>query len=533
MARQGETRWITTPVLLAAFALGGFEQAWGQAPVLPLEEGKDPGSVKSSLGPTPGAGGNPFGSTPGTDPAFLGGRAGPSFSRAPTSIATPGGGGMNLKPTPGIAPPARLKITEVPLYGPLEIPSAGESEGPPDGLTLDAAVDRLVRENLELRAARWQIPASRADVLTASLRANPILYADAQLVPYGRYTRDRPGGQTQYDLNISHPVDYSGKRRARTASAAVTLNVQEALYQDAVRIQIDNLYTVFVDLLSAREAIRYARASRAGIERLVSINETLYRKADVTRPDVFRARALLDASDLAILNAEEVERRARRTLATLLNLPTESAETLRVRGTIADVAPPPPTTRDLVQIALTHRPDLAAQRLGVSRARAEVRLARANRFGDAYLLAQPYTFQDNTPNGLKSPTSWALGLTIPLPIYNRNQGGVARAGLNVDQTLNEVAAMERRVEAEVREVERAYILTREQLFKIDRDLLPAARRLRDDSLELFVGGEITALEADTARKDYNQAVRQYRETLIRHRRGMLALNTALGRRIMP
>ncbi len=519
-------------LILVPLTVPEVSRVLAQEPTLPEATRQAPGSVRSSLGPTPGAGGNPFGSTPGTDPAFLGGRPGPSFPHVPSSITTPGGG-VAMNPTPGIVAPARLRITDVPLYGPLEVPGAAEEEGPQDGLTLDAAIDRLVRENLALKALRWQIPASRADVLTASLRANPVLYADAQLVPYGRYTRERSGGPTQYDVNVSHPVDYSGKRLARTASARVTLSVQETLYQDAVRIQIDNLYTAFVDVLSARETIRYARASRSGLERLLKVNETLFQKAGVTRADVGRVRALLGASDLAIVDAEETLRRVRRTLGTLLSLPPDQTERLQIRGTITDFASPPPPVNDLVRFALTDRPDLTAQRLGVVRARADVRVARADRFGDAYVMLQPYTFQDNTPIGLKSPTSWALGVTVPLPVYNRNQGGIARAGLNVNQTLTEVAAMERRVAAEVREVERQYNLTRDQIRKIDRDVLPAARRLRNDTLDLFVAGELTAIEADNARKEYNQVVRQYRDTLIRHRRSMLALNTAVARRVLP
>ena len=78
-------------------------------------------------------------------------------------------------------------------------------------------------------------------------------------------------------------------------------------------------------------------------------------------------------------------------------------------------------------------------RLGVQRAEADVRLARANRLNDVFVLFQPYTYQDNTPYGLKSATSWALGVTVPLPVYNRNQGAIQRAVLNVDQTQTELA----------------------------------------------------------------------------------------------
>ena len=68
------------------------------------------------------------------------------------------------------------------------------------------------------------------------------------------------------------------------------------------------------------------------------------------------------------------------------------------------------------------------------RAEADVRLAKANAFSDVYVLWQPYTFQDNSPYGLKSQYSWALGVTVPLPIYNRNQGGISRAKINVTQS---------------------------------------------------------------------------------------------------
>ena len=62
----------------------------------------------------------------------------------------------------------------------------------------------------------------------------------------------------------------------------------------------------------------------------------------------------------------------------------------------------------------------------------------ANRYQDAYLLYQPYTFQNNAPFGKQSATSWALGMTFPLPLYNRNQGNIERAKLNVTQSQIEL-----------------------------------------------------------------------------------------------
>src|SRR5439155_9260583 len=98
-------------------------------------------------------------------------------------------------------------------------------------------------------------------ILNAGLRANPIFYADGQLIPYGRYSRQRPGGQTQYDVNISYPLDLSRKRQNRTMVATAAKRVLEAQYQDAVRLLIDNLYTAYVDVLAARQTLIYARKS--------------------------------------------------------------------------------------------------------------------------------------------------------------------------------------------------------------------------------------------------------------------------------
>ena len=85
-------------------------------------------------------------------------------------------------------------------------------------------------------------------------------------------------------------------------------------------------------------------------------------------------------------------------------------------------------------------------------AEANVRLQRANRFSDAYLLYQPFTFQNNAPLGTQSGTSWALGITIPLPIYNRNQGNIERARINVGQSQRtQLEFLERRVMTEVQQ----------------------------------------------------------------------------------
>jgi cobalt-zinc-cadmium efflux system outer membrane protein len=452
--------------------------------------------------------------------------------RVPTAITTPGSQGIMFQQR-GITAPQPLPAPRAPLYGSLELPAREDEEGPADGLTLDQAIERLVGQNLDLLSKRMEIPQARADILTASLRANPILYADSQLVPYGSFNDRRPGGPTQYDLNMSHPLDYSHKRRARINYSTRALKVTEAQYQDVVRLEINNLYMAFIDVLAARQTVWYTRASVAGLERLLRATELLYQRDINSRADVNQVQAQKQTAEVSLLDAEENLRRAKRTLGMMLNLPPAEAEALEVRGTIQDRGPPPPPIDELVGIALSLRPDVASYRLGIQLAESGVNLMLANRYQDAYLLYQPYTFQNNAPFGKQSATSWALGMTFPLPLYNRNQGNIERAKLNVTQSHMELEAIERRVVTEVVQAAREYEVSGEIVRRIKDQILPSSRTVTNDRYKLFARGEANVISYLDAQRAFNDNVKIYLDTMVRHRRGMLGLNTALGQRILP
>jgi cobalt-zinc-cadmium efflux system outer membrane protein len=533
----------TRRLLLGGLLLGlGLGLAWdglirpaaAQGPTIPSLHGGQPGTTVSSLGPSPGAGVVPFGFMPGAGEMILGGgRPGPSFPRVPSSISTPGQGVAAATLRKGITVPGLLPTAKLAIYGTLALPAGTEEEGPPDGLTLDQALDRLVLDNLDLRSKSFEIPQGRADILTASLRANPIFYADGQLIPYGKYSKSLPGGPTQYDVNISYPFDLSHKRQARTVVAGRVLSVLEAQYLNAVRVQISNLYTAYVDVLATRETVRFAEASRTGLDRVLEMTETLYKRADVSRPDVVRIRMQKESAEVGVREARVLLLQTKRSLATLLSMPPEQAETLELRGTIGLKGPPLAAPQQLVELALEVRPDLIAHRLDIQRAEADIQLARADRFADVYLLYQPYTLQNNTPFGLKSPTSWALGVTVPIPIFNRNQGLIQRAYLNVTQVQVSTSALEQQVSAEVIQAQREFALSREVVERFEAEVLPNARQMLDDALVLFTRGEHDALTYYNTRRNYNETIRRYRDALVRYRRSMLALNTAVGQRILP
>jgi cobalt-zinc-cadmium efflux system outer membrane protein len=129
---------------------------------------------------------------------------------------------------------------------------------------------------------------------------------------------------------------------------------------------------------------------------------------------------------------------------------------------------------------------------------------------------------------------WAIGATVPLPIFNRNQGNILRSELNVEQTRTQLLGLQLQVQRDVRKAVHDYLTSLRAVRQYERTISPAAVHLethnRDD---LFATGRMSSDKFLEAVGDFNQTVRRYIETLIQHRRDMLALNTAVGVRVFP
>jgi len=452
--------------------------------------------------------------------------------RIPPAVLAPAGRDVAAGPnvvrmaqTPGAAE------LPAPIYGPLEVP-AGDEEGPDNGLTLDQAIERLVRENYDLRSLAYEIPQARADVLTAGLRANPFVFGTASSYPYQPYSPSRPGENT-YSMTVIQPIDVNRKRLARIDVATRARQVLEAQYQDAVRIEIDNLYNAFLNVVAAREAVRFARAGMEGLENVLRTARGQLDSGAISQQDYERVENLLDSADMQLEQAISSLRQAKLALAVLINVSASEVESIEVRGTLRDTAPPPPSREVLIGIAGSTRPDLNAFRLGVRRAQADVRLSQKERFPDAFVLYSPYEYRNNAPTGGQSVASFSVAAMATVPLYNRNQGTIRRAELNVEQTRMEWQALGRKIESEVKQAENEYVASRAVVERMERVILPRSMRIRDAERALFERQEKSALDFLNAQREYNTEVFQYRQALIRHRRSMLQLNTAVGARILP
>ncbi len=530
--RRRSRSWLVLLPALVASSLAWGGRARGQGAQFDVADPSRAGGSSSVLGRALGAANFSDGGPASVAP--VSGKAGSRGTHAPLAGVTgppgPPGGSVNQ---------ASLRIQStaaapLPNYGNLSILGISlgqEAYGPEDGLTVDAAIEMLVRENLDLVAARLEIPMSQADILTASLRANPIFYADQQLIPYGHYSFLRPGGPNQTDVNLNIPFDVNGKRRARIKSAEAATRVTEAQLQDAIRNQIDNLYTVYVDAVAARLTLQFSRVALAGIGKLLADYQALEERGEQTKQSVDVFLAQREQALVQVREAVEAVAKSQLALSVILNTAPEQSTSLQVRDVFRDVREVPEPVDALVGRAMNARPDLKAIRIGVRRANADVTLARRNAFPDIYATWQPYTFQNNQYLGVNSAYSYTFGVTANVPLFNRNQGNIRRAKINVTQTEVQVKAIERTVAQDVLNAAREFELSRKAVLDQEEKIVPASRRVRDAAEQQFRQGTLSSPDFVQAQQDFNTVVAAYRDALIRHRRAMLDLNTAVGERI--
>lgn len=401
-----------------------------------------------------------------------------------------------------------------------------------EGLTLERAVGLVLEGNPELLALRQEIPLARADLLTAGLLPNPRLTGDVTLIPYQMFDERRPGGQTQYDVRIAQPLDVSGKRLARVAVAEAARDVAEARYQDGARLAIEATALAFVEALAARETSRLVSEQESALRRALEVTRSLYEQGLAPRTDVQRVEVQLGAAEVLSRQASEALSAAKRELARLTNLPIGGSEDWELSGTLELPRGDLPELEGLWSLAMASRPDLAAARFSLDRARAERRLALANRLDNLELTYTPFTYQDNAPFGTLSARSWGLALTVPVPLFDRNQGNIWRAEASADQALLTLRGLERRVEREVAQARRDVEVGWTQVERLRR-VVEAGERVRDDTVELVARGESDALAFLNAQRDLNDVLRQYRDAQAELRRAAARLNSATAARILP
>ena len=400
-------------------------------------------------------------------------------------------------------------------------PAAAQS-----AFTIDQAVQQAVDRNLSLIAERLNLSVADAAIVTAQLRPNPVLSGGANSLDWlGTGFNDINGaGPPEYSIRVDVPFERGRKRELRTEVAASAKLVAEAQLADAVRRLKLDVTVAAVDVLEARAKLRLARENLDTLSRLVELNERRLTSGALPPLEVTRSRVAMLQYRGSVKAAELNLTQARLKIHALLGRqPTDPL------ADIDDALGVPPAARaadlDALQAAArAYRPDVRALHDDQARSQSDLRLQLAQGRVD-YTIGAEYRRQQGV-NGKGNLAG--LFFSVPLPVFNRNQGEIARAEAAHEKAGRSVVALETNVASEVASAYEEFETARQLLADMERELLKPAADARAGTAYVYQAGATSLLDVLDAQRAFNETMDTYYTAQAAYRRAEARLTLVAG-----
>ena len=302
-----------------------------------------------------------------------------------------------------------------------------------EAFTWDQIKAQFEASNPALKADEINVEEMKAEEITAFLRPNPQFAANTdgtQLAPHSGIWQPLAG--TQYQGNLSYLHERDHKRELRLESAKEGTQITASQHEDLERNMLFGLRSMFVQTLEAKAVLDLARADLDYYDKIIDISRVRFKAGDIAQIDLDRIELLRVQYEAEIETATVNLRTAKFQLMQLINERTP-VDKFDVTGNFdwSDAVKP---LDDYHQIALENRPDLRAALLTIQQSDTNHKLAVSNGSTDpTYSGWVTYNPSFNNPNDKET---LGLGVSIPLRVFDRNQGEKKRTLLDIDRSRN-------------------------------------------------------------------------------------------------
>ncbi|MDO9119907.1 MAG: TolC family protein [Nitrospira sp.] len=389
-------------------------------------------------------------------------------------------------------------------------------------LSLDETVALFLRQNLDLLMAKFGIESAKGQQITARLFPNPV----ASIGTLSAFTQGRTIGNSGAIISqIQQLFELAGKRGYRIESAAFGTQSVEAAFEDAVRQLTFTVKDVYNRTQLAQRRLALAEENRDRFSRILDVNTIRFKKGYIAEVDLIRIRLqFIDFQSQVIQSVQEGET-ARADLRQLLRV---SPATVLELTSEFDYKRVDPDIGRLRTVALDARPDVRSKRFIMSQREADLRLAKAYRIPDVTVGAG-YSFQG--PKGPDNPGQVALSLGVPLPLFNRNQGGIIQAEVAVQTAEADLSKTLNQVENEVDVAYKNLLQSRRLVEAFLGGVLEDARSTFTIVERAYERGGATILDLLDAARTSRTIQQNYFEALFNYQRNVIQLESAVGQEI--
>ncbi len=412
-------------------------------------------------------------------------------------------------------------------------PSSAASPSPPPEqatvaskalrLSVNDALGLFVSQNLDVLIAKYGIEYTKGQEVTARLFPNPLLSVGT----LSSYTQGRTlSNSGQLFTQVAQLFELAGKRGYRIESAGFGTQSAEAAFEDAVRQLGFTVKDTYYRIQLAQRRLVLAEENRERFSRILDINTIRFKKGYIAEVDLIRIRLqMVDFQSQVIQSLQEAES-ARGDLRQLLRLSPKTVLELTTELGFRRIDPDIDTLR---VAALDVRPDIRAKRHTYSQRASDLKLAKAYRIPDVTIGAG-YAIQG--AQGPDNPGQVALSAGIPLPLFNRNQGGIRQAEVSLQSAEADLDKTVNRVENEVEVAYRNLLQSRRLVEAYFGEVLEDARSTFSIVERAYERGGATILDLLDAARTSRTIQQNYIEALFNYQHHLFQLESAVGQEIL-
>jgi len=393
-------------------------------------------------------------------------------------------------------------------------------------VSLDQAIDLALVHNHSLRATRTLILQNQAQEITANLRPNPTLGADTQFIPFFSpqdFSGDNLNETQQFDIGLSYLFERGHKRQRRVQAARDQTSVTRAQTSDAERTLAFNVGQQFVSVLLAESTLQFALQDLKGFQQTVDIGEAQLKAGYIGEGDYLKIKLQLLQFQTDVSSARLAKVQALVGLREFLGYNSVPAN----YDVVGDLAYEPikANLEDLQMKAMRERPDFRAAELGITAAKSQILLAKANAKVD---VNGTYDFTH-----VSGENTASIFANFELPIFNRNQGEIARTGYALTQAQEQQQAASDTVLSDVANALEAVWSNDEVVQLYTSGYLKQAQDSRDISEYAYKRGAASLLDFLDAERSYRSVQLAYRQALASYMTALEQLKEAVGTRNLP
>lgn len=364
---------------------------------------------------------------------------------------------------------------------------------------LSSAMKRFLEANDDLLIARNEPLKAKADIITAHEHPNPLWNTTYEFMNIEKRFNDQArGSNAQLTSSLIHTIETISKRDKRVNLATLTAEYQELIYQDALRLRTADLLDAYFDLLEDQYDLDNAKANRKSFDQLLEVAKAKMDHGFLSAMDYQKLLLQKIDYDKEVHSALLSLQQDRQKLAMMLVV---SAEDLTVSPVMASIMTLP--SLDTMLEGASKRVDCEAAKKSSMVAQADWVMQKALATPNVNVMAEYASF-----GPLYEPLL-GVGVSMPLPIFDRNAGDIEKARITTLQAREIYDKTLRHAQAEITTSYQTYY-AHLNLYKTLQAGYESAKDLKEKQEKLFAIKGISILELLDGQKNF----RDYQKAFI-------------------